>query len=45
MNRIFIFVAFTKYHFGDKIKKNEMGEECSTYGGQEKCVQGFGLET
>ena len=26
---------------GDKIKKNEMGWACSTYGVQEKCMQGF----
>jgi hypothetical protein len=30
---------------GDKIKKNEMGEACSAYGGGERCVQGFGGET
>jgi hypothetical protein len=30
---------------GDKIKKNEMGGACSMYGGEERCVQGFGGET
>jgi hypothetical protein len=30
---------------GDKIEKNEMGGVCSTYGGEERCVQGFGRET
>ena len=29
---------------GDKIEKNEMGGACSTYGGEERCVQGFGGE-
>jgi hypothetical protein len=29
--------------FGDKIKENEVGWVCSTYGGQEKCVQVFGI--
>jgi hypothetical protein len=27
------------------IKLNEMGGACSTYGGEERCVQGFGGET
>jgi hypothetical protein len=30
---------------GDKIEKNEMGGACSTYGGEESCIQGFGGET
>jgi len=29
----------------DKIKKNEMGRACGTYGGGERRVQGFGGET
>ena len=29
----------------DKIKKNVMGGACSTYGGGERCIQGFGEET
>jgi hypothetical protein len=33
------------YYLGDKIKKNDMGESCGTYGGQERCTQGFGGET
>jgi len=28
-----------------KNEKNEMGGECSTYGGEERCIQGFGGET
>jgi hypothetical protein len=30
---------------GDKIVKNEMGGACSTYGGGEGRVQGFGGKT
>ena len=30
---------------GDKIKKNEMGGACGTYGGRERCAQGFSGET
>jgi hypothetical protein len=29
---------------GVKIKKNEMGWACGTYGGGERCAQGFGGE-
>jgi hypothetical protein len=32
----------TKYHSGDQIKKTEMGRTCGTYGGEERCIQGFG---
>ena len=35
----------TQYCAGDKIEKNEMGEPCGTYGGRERCAQGFGGET
>ena len=27
---------------GDQIEKNEMDGACSTYGGEERCIQGFG---
>ena len=30
---------------GDKIEKNEMGGACSAYGGEERCIRGFGGET
>ena len=30
---------------GDKIEKNEIGRACSAYGGEERCIQGFGGET
>ena len=27
------------------VEKNEMGGACGTYGGRERCAQGFGGET
>jgi hypothetical protein len=30
---------------GNKIEKNEMGGECSMFGGEKSCMQGFGGET
>jgi len=30
---------------GDQIEKNEMGGACSTYGGEERCIQVFSGET
>jgi hypothetical protein len=38
-------VLLTHYSWGDKIEKNEMDGECSAYGGEERCMQGFGGET
>ena len=38
-------MRLTKYDSGDQIKKNETGRACSTYGGEERCVQDFGGET
>jgi hypothetical protein len=35
----------TKYFSGNQIEKNEMGGACSTYGGEERCMQDFGGET
>ena len=34
-----------QYCVGDKSEKNEMGWACSMYGGEERCIQGFGGET
>ena len=31
--------------FGYQTKTTEMGRACSTYGGEESCMQGFGGET
>ena len=39
------FVLLTQYCASDKIKENEMGGACGTYGGEQKFVQGFGGET
>jgi len=35
----------TQYCSGGKIKKNEMGGTCGTYGGGERCAQGSSGET
>jgi hypothetical protein len=32
----------TQYCAGDKIEKNEMGVECGTYRGRDRCAQGVG---
>lgn len=31
-----------QYHSVDRIKKDKMGEACSMYRGQERCIQGSG---
>jgi hypothetical protein len=38
-------VLLTKYHSGDQVKKTEMGRTYGTYGGEERCIQGFSGET
>jgi hypothetical protein len=43
--RVFHAVLFTHYCSGDKIENNEMGEEYSACGREERCIQGFGGET
>ena len=43
--RIFLLGLVLTYYAGDKIEKNEMGRACDTYGGKERCAQGFGGET
>ena len=37
--------GLTQYCAGDKIEKKEMGGAYGTYGGRERCAQGFGGET
>jgi hypothetical protein len=37
--------SFTNYYLSYKIKNKEMGGPCSRYGGEEKCISGFGEET
>ena len=36
----FVIWTLTQYCSGDKIE-NETGGACSTYGGEERCIQGF----
>jgi hypothetical protein len=38
-------VLLTKYYSGDRVEKTEMGDVCSTYGGEERHIQGFDGET
>ena len=38
-------VLLTQYLSGNKIENNEMDGARITYGGEERCVQGFGGET
>jgi hypothetical protein len=35
----------TQYCAGEQVENNEIGGACSTYGGEERCIQGFGGET
>jgi hypothetical protein len=35
----------TKYYSGHQIKKNNMGKAYSTYGGEDRCIQGFSGDT
>jgi hypothetical protein len=37
-------MILTQYCSGDKIEKNEVGGACSSYGGKERRIQGFGGE-
>jgi hypothetical protein len=37
--------VLNKYYLGDIIKKGEIGRAYSTYGKQERYIQGFGAET
>ena len=43
--RSLVIVLLTEYCAGGKIEKNEMGGECSAFGGEERRIQGFGGET
>ena len=38
-------VLLTRYSYGDQVEKREMDGACSTYGEEERCVQGLGRET
>ena len=37
-------MLLSKHYWGNQIKKNEMSVARSTYGGEERCTQGFGGE-
>ena len=43
--RLHMTILFTKFYSGDQIQKNELGEACSMYVGEERYIQGFGGET
>ena len=45
MRSLVICTLLTKYCSGNKIEKNEMGGACGTYGGEGRCIEGFGGET
>jgi len=40
----FMICNLTQYFSGDTIENNEIGGACSTYGGEERCIQGFDEE-
>ena len=40
-----LYCVTKQYCAVDKIEKNEIGGACGTYGGRERCAQGFGGET
>jgi hypothetical protein len=43
---VFLHLYILKqYYSGDQIKKNEMGGAWGTCGGEERCMQGFDVET
>ena len=39
---VYIYICI---HASPNILKNEMGGACSMHEGEERCVQGFGVET
>ena len=39
-----LYGLYSSPYSGDQIKKNQLGRACSTYGGEERCLQGFGRE-
>ena len=39
-----LYVLYSPNIRGEQIKKSDMDRACSTYGGEERCIQGFGGE-
>jgi hypothetical protein len=37
-----MILLLTQYCSGDQIEKNEVGGACSTYGAEQRCIQGLG---
>jgi len=40
-----LMICSHHYYSGGQIEKIVMGGVCSTFGGEEKCLKGFGEET
>ena len=40
--RSLMICTLHKYYLGVQIEKNEIGGACSTYGGEERCIQSVG---
>jgi len=36
------YAHLTRHYCRDQMNEDEMGGEFSTYGGEERCIQGFG---
>jgi hypothetical protein len=36
---------YALYSSPNQVKKTEMGRTCGTYGGEERCIEGFSEET
>ena len=45
MITLYFYFIYIFFGLGDKVKKNEIGGACSTSGGEERFIQGFGGET
>ena len=43
--KLTLSILLTTYYSGVQIEHNEMGGHVSTYGGEERSIQGFGGET
>jgi hypothetical protein len=45
LKRRLMICTHHKYRSSDQTEKNDMGGACSTYGGEERCIQGCDGET